>query len=63
MAEAAKALIGRHDFTTFRDVQCQANSPVRTLSRLDVTRDGDRVAFSSPRSRSCIARCARWSAR
>ena len=32
MAEAAKALIGRHDFTTFRDVQCQAHSPVRTLS-------------------------------
>ncbi len=46
MAEAAKALIGRHDFTTFRDVQCQANSPVRTLSRLDIARDGQRVAFS-----------------
>ena len=46
MAEAAKALIGRHDFTTFRDVQCQANSPVRTLSRLDIAREGERVAFS-----------------
>ena len=46
MAEAAKALIGRHDFTTFRDVQCQANSPVRTLSRLDIARDGERIAFS-----------------
>jgi tRNA pseudouridine38-40 synthase len=46
MAEAAKALIGRHDFTTFRDAQCQANSPMRTLSRLDILRDGERVDFS-----------------
>jgi tRNA pseudouridine38-40 synthase len=46
MQEAAQALIGRHDFSTFRDSQCQAKSPVRTLSRLDVTRDGDRVEFS-----------------
>jgi tRNA pseudouridine38-40 synthase len=46
MAEAAKALIGRHDFSTFRDSQCQAKSPVRTLSRLDIARDGERIAFS-----------------
>ena len=45
MREAAQALIGRHDFTTFRDVQCQAKSPVRTLDRLDVVRDGDAVVF------------------
>ena len=45
MREAAQALIGRHDFTTFRDVQCQAKSPVRTLDRLDVVRDGDAVSF------------------
>src|SRR5208283_2495235 len=45
MREAAQVLIGRHDFTTFRDVQCQAKSPVRTLDRLDVTRDGDAIAF------------------
>ncbi len=45
MAEAAKCLLGRHDFTTFRSVQCQANSPVRTLDRLDVVRQGDRIAF------------------
>lgn len=38
MAEAAQALVGRHDFTTFRAAQCQAKSPVRTLSRLAVTR-------------------------
>ena len=45
MREAAAALVGRHDFTTFRDVQCQAKSPVRTLDRLDVARDGDAIAF------------------
>ncbi|AJY47344.1 tRNA pseudouridine(38-40) synthase TruA [Martelella endophytica] len=41
MHEAAQRLVGHHDFTTFRSVQCQAKSPVRTLDRLDVTRDGD----------------------
>lgn len=41
MHEAAKGLLGRHDFTTFRSAHCQANSPVRTLDRLDVTRSGD----------------------
>ena len=41
MDEAARLLLGRHDFTTFRSAQCQANSPVRTLDRLDVTRLGD----------------------
>jgi tRNA pseudouridine38-40 synthase len=40
MHEAAQALLGRHDFTTFRSVQCQATSPVRTLARFDVTRSG-----------------------
>ena len=45
MGEAAQALIGRHDFTTFRDTQCQAKSPVRTLDRLDVKRDGDAITF------------------
>jgi tRNA pseudouridine38-40 synthase len=41
MGEAAKALIGRHDFSTFRDSQCQAASPIRTLTSLDVARGGD----------------------
>ena len=41
MHEAAQTLIGRHDFTTFRSVQCQAKSPVKTLDRLDVTRAGE----------------------
>lgn len=36
MHEAAQLLLGEHDFTTFRDTECQAKSPVRTLDRLDV---------------------------
>jgi tRNA pseudouridine38-40 synthase len=47
MHEAAQALMGRHDFSTFRDSQCQAKSPVRTLDRLDVRRDGDEVLFEA----------------
>jgi tRNA pseudouridine38-40 synthase len=42
MNEAARALVGHHDFTTFRAAGCQARSPVKTLDRLDVvTRDGE----------------------
>jgi len=41
MHAAAQMLVGKHDFTTFRSVQCQSKSPVKTLDRLDVTRDGD----------------------
>lgn len=41
MDRAAKRLLGRHDFTTFRSSQCQANSPLRTLDRLDVVRLGE----------------------
>src|SRR3984893_10524996 len=43
MAAAAQSLVGRHDFTTFRHVDCQAKSPVKTLDRLDVVRSGDEV--------------------
>jgi tRNA pseudouridine38-40 synthase len=45
MREAARVLLGQHDFTTFRDVQCQAKSPIRTLDKLDVVRGGDAVTF------------------
>jgi len=41
MHEAAQRLVGCHDFTTFRSVQCQANSPIKTLDRLNVRRDGE----------------------
>ncbi len=43
MHDAAHSLVGQHDFTTFRSVQCQAKSPVKTLDRLDVTRNGDLI--------------------
>lgn len=43
MHEAAQALVGKHDFTTFRAAQCQANSPVKTLDRLDVARYGELI--------------------
>ena len=43
MAEGAAMLVGRHDFTTFRSVQCQSDSPVKTLDRLDVRRVGEEV--------------------
>lgn len=44
MHRAAHRLVGRHDFTTFRSAHCQADSPVRTLDRLDVVQDGPRIA-------------------
>ena len=43
MAAAAQALVGRHDFTTFRDAGCQAKDPVKTLDRLEVRREADEV--------------------
>ena len=45
MQEAAQLLVGRHDFTTFRSAHCQAESPLKSLDRLDVERDGDRIAI------------------
>jgi tRNA pseudouridine38-40 synthase len=47
MHEAAQILIGRHDFTTFRSVQCQADSPLKTLDRLDVRREGDEILIET----------------
>ena len=38
MRAAARRLLGRHDFTTFRSTVCQADSPLRTLDRLDIER-------------------------
>lgn len=43
MHDGAQRLVGHHDFTTFRSVHCQANSPMRTLDRLDVTRTGNLI--------------------
>ena len=47
MHDAAQRLVGRHDFTTFRSTECQAKSPVKTLDRLDVARDGDEVRITT----------------
>lgn len=47
MHRAAQALVGRHDFTTFRSIQCQAKSPVKTLDQLDVRRDGKLVLIEA----------------
>ena len=43
MSQAAAMLVGRHDFTTFRSVHCQSESPLKTLDRLEVERVGDEV--------------------
>jgi tRNA pseudouridine38-40 synthase len=51
MDAAAKRLVGRHDFTTFRSAHCQAESALKTLDRLDVVRSGDRIElFAEARS-------------
>lgn len=47
MREAASHLVGRHDFTTFRSVHCQAQSPVRTLDRLEINLDADRITVQA----------------
>lgn len=43
MHEAAQVLVGKHDFTSFRDKQCQSKSPVKTLSELSVSRMADEI--------------------
>ncbi len=47
MAEAAEILLGKHDFTSFRSIRCQANSPVKTLERLDVTWSDEEIRIST----------------
>ena len=47
MHRAAQALVGRHDFTTFRSAHCQAADPVKTLDRLDVRREGAHVLIEA----------------
>jgi tRNA pseudouridine38-40 synthase len=43
MHAAAQALVGRHDFTTFRDSKCQAETPVKTLNAIAVSRLGEEI--------------------
>jgi tRNA pseudouridine38-40 synthase len=47
MQAGAAFLVGRHDFTTFRSVQCQSDSPVKTLDRLQVSRMGEEVRIEA----------------
>ncbi len=46
MHEAAQVFVGRHDFSTFRDSECQADSPIRTLECFDVRKTGDLIEMS-----------------
>jgi tRNA pseudouridine38-40 synthase len=47
MNKAAQVLVGRHDFTTFRSVHCQSDSPVKTLDRLTVRRFGEVIEIEA----------------
>jgi tRNA pseudouridine38-40 synthase len=47
MHHVAQALVGQHDFTTFRAAECQAKSPVKTLDRLDVARVGEEIHINA----------------
>jgi tRNA pseudouridine38-40 synthase len=58
MHEAAQVLVGHHDFTTFRDLACQAKSPMKTLDVADVRREGEEVILEFA-SRSFLHRQVR----
>lgn len=58
MHVAAQALVGHHDFTTFRDLQCQAKSPMKTLDVARVWREGEAVLLEFA-SRSFLHRQVR----
>jgi tRNA pseudouridine38-40 synthase len=74
MHAAAQALIGTHDFTTFRDAHCQSQSPVKTLDRVEAARVGEEIhitlaarSFLHRQVRSIVGSLAevgvgRWSA-
>lgn len=47
MHAAAQALVGHHDFTTFRAAECQAKSPVKTLDKLSVRRAADEIVVEA----------------
>ena len=47
MDRAAQPLLGKHDFTTYRSAHCQADSPLRTLDALTVSRVGDEVHITA----------------
>ena len=53
MREGARHLLGKHDFSTFRDALCQAKSPVKTLDALDLARLGEEIVVEA-RARSFL---------
>jgi len=53
MHDAAQELVGRHDFTSFRAAACQADSPVKTVDEITVTREDDMVLVKA-RARSFL---------
>lgn len=53
MHAAAQVLVGHHDFTTFRSVQCQAKSPVKTVDEISVARYADEIEVTC-RARSFL---------
>lgn len=58
MHEAAQPLIGRHDFTTFRDSNCQADTPIKTLDSISVVREGEAIVLRT-KARSFLHRQVR----
>ena len=46
MREAAAHLLGKHDFTSFRATACQAESPIKTLDKLEIETNGEEIRFS-----------------
>lgn len=43
MKEATKCLVGEHDFSSFRDADCQSPSPIRILDKVEITQNGDEI--------------------
>jgi tRNA pseudouridine38-40 synthase len=46
MHSAAQVLVGEHDFSAFRAIECQAKSPMRCIERLDISRDGEWITLT-----------------
>ena len=46
MKKGAQYLLGHHDFSSFRAAACQAKSPLKTLDKLDITKNGDEIVFT-----------------
>jgi tRNA pseudouridine38-40 synthase len=45
MQKASSFLIGKHDFSSFRDAECQSRTPIRSIDSIKITRDGERISI------------------